>query len=247
MCSLLKLLPLTAALLLPALPAFAWSPETRARLTDEAVRFMPASLRLAMENHRDFILRGSLGPLVSEDAPEHLPPWSGGSLDREIEREAALLGDMLSRQTPFSEIAEQFGRVAHFVMDAGFPPGVSRSEVGKRYTHFISFCESRRERFPLVFYGHEDPALDGGDYRAFALGVMERAARDDRLLAAAYAAAGDPPNPAAFDDRSIPFAIGSLSYSYSTTNVVRIWLTIWSRAGGDIGRTPYLKRSDPNR
>jgi hypothetical protein len=244
---LLKLLPVTCLLLFAALPVSAWSPETRARLTEEAVRFMPASLRLALENHRDDILRGSLGPLVSEDGPEHLPPWSGGSLDRSIEREAAVLGEMLSRQTPFGEIAEQFGRVAHFVLDAGFPPGVGRSDVGIRYGHFSGFCESRREKFPLVFYGHEDADLDGGDYRAFAIGVMERAAKEDRLLAAAYAAAGDPPNPAAFDDRSIPFAVGSLSYSHSATNVVRIWLTIWRRAGGDIGRTPYLKRSDSTR
>jgi hypothetical protein len=236
---------LIALLLLPAAgPAIAWTPETRARMTDEAVRFMPASLRLALEHHREEVLRGSLGPLVQEDGAEHIAPWSGGKLDRSIAGEAAALVEMLGRQVPFGDIAEQFGRVAHFVIDAGYPPGVSRSEAGKRYAHFAAFCESRRERFPLVFYGHDDPGLEKGDYRAFGLSVMERSARDDRILAAAYAAAGDPPNPVAFDDRSIPFAVGSLSYSRSITDVVRIWLAIWREAGGDLGRTPYLERGE---
>ena len=31
-------------------------------------------------------------------------------------------------------------------------------------------------------------------------------------------------------DRSVPFAVGSLSYSRCVTNIVRIWLEIWQRA-----------------
>ena len=109
-------------------------------------------------------------------------------------------------------------------------------------------CESRLDRFPLVFYGHEDPHLADGDYRAFARSAMEHAADRDRDLARAYAAAGDPPNPMYFDDRSVPFAIGSLSYSRSITQVARLWLTAWERAGGDVGRTPYrgLARDNEN-
>jgi hypothetical protein len=247
MRNLLKLLPVIALLLFAAQPAGAWSPETRARMTEEAVRFMPASLRLALEGHREEIMRGAVGLLVREDQSEHLPPWSGGTLDRTIETEAAQLVEAIGRQAPFGEIVERFGRVAHFVMDAGFPPGVGRSESGGRYSHFSKFCESRKERFPLVFYGHDDADLDGGDFRAFALTVMSGADREDRMLAAAYAAAGDPPNPSAFDDRSIPFAVGSLSYSRSVTNVVRAWLAIWREAGGDLGRTPYLKFDGKNR
>ena len=60
----------------------------------------------------------------------------------------------------------------------------------------------------------------------------------------AYAAAGDPPHPSAFDDRSVPFAIASLSYSHAITDVARAWLAAWSQAGGDVGRTPYLERND---
>ena len=103
------------------------------------------------------------------------------------------------------------------------------------------FCESRRPKFPLVFYGHDDPALARRDWLGFARAVMSRSRADDRMLARAYAQAGKPPDPSAFDDRSIPFAVGSLSYSRSVNDVVRVWLAAWDAAGGDAGRTPFRK------
>jgi hypothetical protein len=220
-------------------PAAAWAPETRVGMVDDAIKLMPRSLRTALETHRQDVLRGALQPMVEEDAPAHRAPWAGGTLDARIEGEAETLGGMLERQTSFAALSEQFGRLAHFVMDAAFPPGVSRDGGDVRYAHFAAFCEDRRAKFRLVFYGHQDAFLDEGDYHGFAIEVMQRASAEDRELARAYNAAGEPPDPAAFDDRSIPFAVGSLAYSYGVNDIVRIWLTVWRQAGGDTGRTPY--------
>ncbi len=239
----LQRLAVPLALALGLSPVLAWAPETRVRMIDEAVRFMPAALRSALESHRRDVLRGMLTPLAREDAPEHRPPWSAGGLDDTLEREAHGLLEILAQPTPFREIARHFGSLAHYVADVGFPPGASRGDGASRYGHFASFCEDRRERFALVFYGHDDEALAADDYRAFALQELQRADRDDRQLGRAYAAAGDPPDPAAFDDRSLPFAVGSLSYSHSITNIVRIWLHIWNRSDGDMGQTPYWTES----
>lgn len=221
------------------LPLEAWAPRTRVQIADEAVRFLPPSLRLALETNREPLLRGMLAPQVDEDSPAHRPSWTGGTLEARIDAEARALGELLKTPRPFPEIAEAFGRLAHYVMDAGFPPGVS--ETGdKRYAHFAAFCEERREKFPLVFYGHEQADLDQGDYAAFAAAVAQRALDDDRQLALSYAKAGDPPHPSHFDNRSVPFAVGSLSYSHTVNDVVRVWLAVWSRAGGDMGKTPYI-------
>jgi len=229
-------------LLIVSAPIRAWRPETRLELADEALRLMPASLRLVLEKQRGQVRRGMLAPMVDEDGPEHRPPWADGSLEARLTEEIEGLIEALRRERPaFQDIAVRFGRVAHYVADAGFPPGVSRGDATGRFAHFSSFCESRRERFPVVFYGHQDPDLARYDYRAYALGVMRRAASEDEQLAAAYARAGDPPDPAAFDDRSVPFAVGSLAYSHSFTDIVRVWLHVWRQAGGDVGRTPYLK------
>jgi len=236
-----RFFPLAAAAVLASSFSWAWSPETRIGMADDAIKLMPASLRLALETNRQAVLRGMLEPMVEEDSPEHRAPWAGGTLDERLAAEAdALIAD-LGRRTPFEDLSERFGRLSHFVMDASFPPGVSDTDGDGRYADFAAFCESRRRKFPLVFYGHEDDALDDDDFREFALRVMNRARSEDRQLASVYGRAGDPPNPAAFDDRSIPFAVGSLSYSRCVTDIVRAWLAAWRIAGGDMGRTPYLE------
>ncbi|HKQ61250.1 MAG TPA: hypothetical protein VJS92_08150 [Candidatus Polarisedimenticolaceae bacterium] len=225
---------------LAAAPAAAWAPETRVRMVDEAIRLMPASLRLVLERQREQVRRGMLLPLTDEDAAAHKPASSGGTLPGQLEEETRQLAAALARGTEFRDIAERLGRVAHFVADAGFPPGAS-AQGSPRYRHFAGFCESRREKFPLVFYGHDDADLARGDVRAFVTHVAARAAQEDTHLARAYAAAGSPPDPAAFDDRSVPFAVGSLCYSRSINDMVRLWLWAWRQAGGDAGRTPYAK------
>jgi len=237
--SSLRLLSTGLILACVAAPAAAWTPETRMAMADEALRLMPRALRQALAPHRTALMRGLLAPLADEDAPSHRPPWSSGSLDAEVQARAEALAASLDGRTPFATVAERFGALAHFVQDAGFPPGATAAGAA-RFEHFSRFCESRRARFPLVFYGHDDAELERGDYRAYAVAVLQRARAEDGELDRAYAAAGDPPQPAAFDDRSIPFAVGSLAYSHSVTDVVRVWLHVWRAAGGDVGLTPYL-------
>ena len=223
------------------LPCLAWSPRTRVSMVEDAIKLMPKSLRMALEANREAVLRGALGPMVTEDAPEHRAPWAEGKLGQQVETEAQGLIEVLRKRTPFSELSERFGRLGHFVMDAGFPPGVGAEGGDVRYAHFAEFCESRLPKFRLVFYGHEDEAIENDDFLRFAGTVMARARDEDLELARAYGAAGDPPAPAAFDDRSIPFAVGSLAYSHTVTDIVRAWLAAWRLGGGDVGRTPYLE------
>ncbi len=220
---------------------FAWNPQTRVRVVDEAVRLMPPSLRLALERHREDLLRGALLPMTGEDGPAHRPPWQSGTLEQEIARQIESLAQTVGKPASFRDLARRFGEVAHFVSDAGFPPVAAGPEGASRYSDFGRFCESRADRFPLVFYGHEDPDLARDDARGYALRILDRSRDEDRQLARAYAEAGTPPDPTAFDDRSVPFAVASLSYSRTVTDVVRAWLTGWGRGGGDLGKTPYLR------
>lgn len=226
------------ALFVVAAPAAAWAPETRIAMIDEALRFMPDGLRLALTHHREAVLRGMLEPMTDEDGPQHRPPWAGGELAASVAREAAALAAALERPTEFEALARQFGRLAHFVADAGFPPGAGEKTAASRYRHFATFCESRRARFPLVFGGATGPELRAGEFEAFGLALLERAAANDVDLARAYLAAGSPPDPAAFDDRSVPFAVGSLAWSRTINDIAGTWLTVWRGGGGDMGRRP---------
>lgn len=233
-------------LLAAATPARAWDPATRLQIVDEAIRFMPPSLRLALEHHRDAVRRGALEPMTAEDAPTHAPPGAGGTLDASTARASSDLVAAVREPASFEVIARRFGALAHYVSDAAFPPGAS-PESGVRYAHFAKFAASRQPKFPLVFLGHDDPDLDRDDVAAFSRRIAAEAAGDDVALARAYAAAGDPPDPSAFDDRSVPFAIASLAWSRSVNYVVRSWLHAWSEAGGDLGATPYRNSNSGGR
>lgn len=228
-------------LLLPASPAAAWTAPTRIRMAEDAVRLLPPSLRLVLEHQREELLRGALQPMTDEDSPAHRPPSEGGTLDQEIASRIDAVTAAASKLRSTRDLARRFGELAHFVADASFPPGASGKEGAARYQDFGGFCESRLARIPLVFYGHEDEALEKDDARAFALAVLKQAHDEDGPLAHAYALAGKPPDPAAFDDRSVPFAVASLSYSRAVTHIVRAWLSAWGGANGDLRQTPYLK------
>jgi len=242
----MKRAPFLFVLILSCSSALAWAPETRVRITDQAVRLMPESLRLALDTHRRPLLSGMLEPLVEEDGTEHLPAGAGGTVEAAARQAAADLADALTHPTPFDEIARRFGRLAHFVADAGFPPSHGADAgADSRYRHFGPFCDSRLGRIPLVFYGYADDDLDRGDFETFVTRIAATAGAHDEDLARAYAAAGDPPDPSAFDDRSVPFAVCSLSYSQTVTHVAQTWLSAWRTAEGDVRRTPYAGTAKP--
>ena len=230
---------LVLLLLTTLAPTYAWAPQTRVHMLDEAVKFMPPTLRTVLEEQRESLLRGALETMKLENGSRETAPWLGGKLDSQVEAEAAKLAALLKEPKPLDQVARQFGRLAHYILDAGFPPGAT-ADGDARYDHFSKFCESRRERFPLVFYGHEHEALGKSpNYAAYALDVLERARQNDRKIAYTYERAAKHAHADDFDDRSVPFAVGSLSYSRSINDVVRVWLTVWENAHGDMGYTPY--------
>ncbi|HZN56128.1 MAG TPA: hypothetical protein VFB67_12490 [Candidatus Polarisedimenticolaceae bacterium] len=240
----MRALPLIAAAMVvwsagASRPALAWTASTRLQLVDDAIKMMPPTLRTALEKRRDEVRRGMLLPMTEEDAPGHRPAWDRGTLSDSVDAAARELVAGANGHAPFDEIARRFGTLAHFVADAGFPPAAAGPDGVPRYAHFASFCETRRARFPLVFYGHDNASLARTDFRGFTSGVLERSRAEDLNLARAYAAASSWNDPVAFDDRSVPFAIASLSYSRSVTDIVQAWLAAWKLCHGDLAGTPY--------
>jgi len=220
--------------------AGAWTAPTRVGMIDDAVKLMPPTLREVLTERRDDLLHGMLAPMTSEDDPQHRPAWDKGTVDASVEAAARDLVAGINGHISFHDVAKRFGTLAHYVADAGFPPGAAGASGAPRYAHFAAFCETRRARFPLVFYGHDNVSLAKGDYKAFTQGVLDRARGEDGTLAGAYAAAPSWDDPASFDDRSIPFAIASLAYSHAVTDIAQAWLAAWRSCHGDVAGTPYM-------
>lgn len=228
-----------------ASPALAWTARTRITMTQQALVLMPRSLRTALKAHSQAMLRGLLEPLQEEDKATHRPRTAGGTLEQSIMAASRELRDVLDRPASFDEVAEAFGRLAHFTLDASFPPGATARDdtVDRRYDHFAALCEERLLKFPLVYYDDQDLAGGPGELENYIEGIVARAGENDTVLADAYARAGNPLRATAFDDRSIPFAIASLSYSHSINDLARVWLAVWQEAAGDMSHTPFRKQA----
>jgi hypothetical protein len=229
-----------AVLALLPVPGMAWTAPTRVNMIDDAVKMMPPTLRGVLTDRRDDLLHGMLAPMTSEDDAPHRPSWDEGSVEASVEGAAKDLIAGVDGQVSFNDVARRFGVLAHYVADAAFPPGAAGPSGAARYGHFASFCETRRPKFPLVFYGHDSPDLKKGDFKAFTGSVLSRARGEDATLAGAYAAAPSWDDPASFDDRSVPFAVASLAYSHAVTDIVKAWLAAWRSCHGDLRGTPYL-------
>jgi len=221
----------------------AWTAPTRVGMVDDAIKLMPPTLRGVLADRRDDVLHGMLGPMTTEDEPPHRPPWDHGTLEASVDGAAGGLVKAVDGHESFDDVARKFGVLAHYVADAAFPPGAAGAPGAARYAHYAAFGETRRARFPLVFYGHDNPALAKGDFKAFTLAVLDRARGEDKTLAAAYAAAPSWDDPASFDDRSVPFAVASLAYSHAVTDIVQAWLAAWRKCHGDLSGTPYMAPS----
>src|SRR6185503_13052295 len=100
------------------------------------------------------------------------PAWDRGTLEAEIAARMDAVVAAAAKPKSFREVAKAFGSLAHFVSDAGFPPGAAGSAGDSRYADFGTFCELRSKRFRLVFYGHDDEALQSGDTGAFARSIL---------------------------------------------------------------------------
>jgi hypothetical protein len=216
-------------------------------MVDDATKLMPRSLRTLLIRHRESLARAALLPLAEEGTAPHLPPWQDGALPAEVASASRAVTASVDGQRPFEEVAARFGTLSHFVADAGFPPLAGAVGDESRYRHFSSLVSDRLDKIPLVFYGHGDPLLAHGDPAGFAVAVLDQAREEDAELRRAYDAAGPDPDPSAFDDRSVPFALGSLAYSRTVTRIAQAWIDAWQRANGDLGRTPYLDPKNPPR
>ena len=242
---------LTLSALFLAVPeASAWTASTDSRVVRQAVRLMPMSLRGILEGHVEELELGVREAAAAEDeaSPAHRqdPNQQGLCAATRIETLASEAVAMIDGHRPFAEVARQLGVMAHFVGDLNNPLQVSSADAREPIyaRDYAEYVETNLERFPLVFYGWRDPALEpaGPGVRGFALQIADRSRRYYGHIGHAYAPDNPVPLASRFDVRSLPFGIGSLSYSHAVTDTARLWLDVWRRAHGDMGGTPYMGR-----
>src|SRR5262245_5125656 len=100
-------------------------------------------------------------------------------------------------------------------------------------------------RFPVVLDGKPSPSLGKDRIEEFGLASARRSSAFVDHVRSAYTPAGKRISAAAFDEKSLPFGVASLSYSQAVNDIARLWTHLWRRAGGDITGQPFPLESAP--
>jgi hypothetical protein len=249
-------LPIRIALLVWSLaalggPVHAWTPPAQARLVSEAVRMMPKSLRSLMKVHERHLLRGMQSPGSPEDRPEHWqhPDRDYGTAAERAERDARRLIAAVDSHESFDEVIRRFGALAHWVADVNDPLHAADRDpaLALYYADYQRYVEEQIPRFRLVFGGYRSDMLTADGPGAYLLASATRSREYATAVRRSYGPDGSRLSAEAFDERSLAFGVGSLSYSHAVTDITRIWIWAWEVCNGDVDGTPFPLDPDPDK
>jgi len=226
-----------------ASPASAWTGPTRQRMVDDAIRMCPPSLATLLGKYRSDLIHGMTDPLSGESGEEHRQhlPGTYGSAAATMARQGEQAVTIIGQPGRLRLAVYALGSAAHFAADVNFPLNCAAGGVGDPlfYQDYARYAESMMARFPVVLDERPSPALDKDRIQDFALAAARRSADFVPHVRAAYSAAGKRLSAAAFDEKSLPFGVASLSYSQAVNDIARLWIHLWLRAGGDVSGQPF--------
>ncbi len=244
----MRFAPILSAALLSALvpgPALAWTDAARRRMVDDAMKMTPPALNTVLERYRSQLIHGMLDPSREERGErgeEHRQRTAGG-YGKAASLMASRAGQaitIIGQPGRLNLAAYAMGSAAHFVADLDFPLNTGEEAADPVfYASYEAYVEKMLGKFPVVLDRSPAPELDARHLEDFGRAVARRASRFIPPIRDAYTPDGKPRSASAFDERSLPFGVASLSYSQSVNDIARVWNYIWRQAGGDVEGLPF--------
>ena len=222
----------------------AWSTETRVRMIGQILELMPTSLESVLKREHNQCIQGSLADGNGPEAEAGHRSRTAEELEQRLEQAAEAVEETIgaiNRHESFGKIGFRFGQVAHWVADLNFPPNLPEGTgiPGPAFQRYRTYVENWMKRFQVVLDPVEPALLVRGDLDEYLRASGLRSSRYGSFLEEVFRLEAENPDPSRFDDRSVAFGIASLSYSRSISDISRVWLYIWDRAGGDMEGTPF--------
>jgi hypothetical protein len=220
----------------------AWTSKTYQLVVVKSNRLMPVSFKNIMLQHQEEILGACLRP---DELPESEHTYNiekrSGYLMEQLTKLSAKVPKDIYNHVPFKKVAEDFGRMAHYIADLNDPLILSDkdSREDQYRADFAIYLEKNSDLFPWIFDGHEPSLLNQPTEEEYLHQIAVNAVEKYSLLGDSYFPNGVLVSSDTFDPRSLPFGIASLTYSRSISHTVQFWFYTWKKAHGDTTWTPF--------
>ena len=230
-------------------PAAAWTDATRRKMLDDAVKMTPPALATILERYRTDLVHGMTDPLRDESGQDHRqrPTGSYGRAAEMIAKHSEQAVTIIGQPGRLRLAVYTLGTAAHYVADVNFPLNCGAGPVGDPvfYADYARYVEKMMKLYPVVLDRKDSPELSKNRLADFGRAAALRSSQYVEAIRPAYTADGKPVSRAAFDEKSIPFGVASLSYSQAVNDIARLWVLLWRRAGGDVQGVPFRQDSPP--
>jgi len=203
-------------------PALAWTEKSVLAIANDAANLMPDNFKWVIKKYRSAFLKGN------QQLPGSLGP---DELVKTILDEAAGAVDLIVGQNGYSQAARKFGWISRLITELNSPLNITGVPVNKFWrTDFDIFLQKNQKDFRVRWYGIKARPRSASQLKDLLTSNSTRIKKVAGILTKTLQKDGKPLS--SYDVMSVPFGIGSISYSNAVSNTAMSWLYIWDQAGG---------------
>ena len=201
----------------------AWTENTYLAIVSDSVRLMPENLRMILMKYQEELLKG-----VMTGVPAHS---NLSELIEYIEKESSAGIGSIKTQKNYRQAVCSLGKIARTIAFMNLPLNRQDQPASLHWlTDYDIFLEKNRENFRIRWPGIEKRPFSSKQLRQLLLDCSTRRNQGANLLKETFQKDQIPIG--SYDVRSIPFGVGSISYSNAVSNTALSWLFIWDHVGG---------------
>ena len=203
--------------------AWGWTEKSYVLIARDAIQLMPDNFQWLMENYEDQFYRGLKEPVKDyENASDLIKAIMNFS-------EASI--KTIQKNHQYRDAARVFGVIARMAAKLNHPLGFNLELIESTWkTDYDIYLEKKRSKFRIRWYGQKNLPKSRKELSCL---LSNSSAKNSKISSLLIQTLNQNQTPIErYDERSIPFGVGSIAYSNAVANTAYIWLHSWYHTGG---------------
>ncbi|MBN1551837.1 hypothetical protein JW979_10225 [bacterium] len=202
---------------------FAWTHGSYMCIVSDAKHLMPENLQQLMDRFQSQLIRG-----VQETDETYL---NRDDIVKEILSESEKGITSIKKNKSYDQAVWRMGKIAKYIANLNHPlMHTSAAENITWMTDYDIFLEKNHAHFRIRWPGQSRRPRSSTQLDHLLLESVDKTDKVSQILVKTLQTENIPINQ--YDVRSIPFGVGSISYSHAVSNTAMSWLYIWDQCGG---------------